>query len=150
MHIKCDPVGRRRRREHSAQFKSELVQASLRPGASVSAIALEHGLNANLLFAWRRMHLREQARQAQTAEGDRQPVLLPVEIRTEDADSDTAVAVVTSIPTPASPSRPVKPGRAASGTIEIDIGGAQVRVCGLVEEASLRLVLKILRGAVSA
>jgi hypothetical protein len=60
------------------------------------------------------------------------------------------VAVAASIPTPASPSRPVKPARAASGAIEIDIGGAQVRVCGLVEEASLRLVLKILRGAVAA
>jgi transposase-like protein len=31
------------------------------PGASVSAIALEHCINANLLFAWRRAHLRAMA-----------------------------------------------------------------------------------------
>ena len=152
LHIKGDQVGRRRRREHSAQFKRELVQASQQPGASVSAIALEHGLNANLLFAWRRMQLREQARQAQAAEADRQPVLLPVEICAEDADIGTGVTVVasTSMPAAAPPSRSARPARAASGTIEIDIGGALVRVRGLVEEASLRLVLQTLRGAVSA
>jgi len=120
----------------------------------VSAIALEHGLNANLLFAWRRMQLREQARQAETAvaDRDRQPVLLPVEICAEDADIGTGVAVVASTPMPAAapPSRPGRHARAASGTIEIDIGGAQVRVRGLVEEASLRVVLQTLRGAVSA
>jgi transposase len=43
--------GRRRRRRHSAQFKAKVVQACT-PGASVAAVALAHGLNANLVRRW--------------------------------------------------------------------------------------------------
>ncbi|WP_097201249.1 transposase [Variovorax sp. YR752] len=46
--------GARGRREHSPELKRELVARSLLPGASVSAIALDAGINANLLFTWRR------------------------------------------------------------------------------------------------
>ena len=55
MHIMNDRVtrGARGRREHSPELKRELVERSLLPGASVSAIALEAGINANLLFTWR-------------------------------------------------------------------------------------------------
>ena len=45
------------------------------PGASVAAVARQHGMNANLLFAWRRLHrkgLLETQRHA--------PALLPVKI----------------------------------------------------------------------
>ena len=38
------------RRQHDRQFKRHLVELSQQPGASVAAIALEHGLNANLLL----------------------------------------------------------------------------------------------------
>jgi transposase len=52
MHIMDKPVVRtpRRRREHSAEFKQDLVARSLQPGVSVAAIAMEGGINANLLF----------------------------------------------------------------------------------------------------
>jgi transposase len=43
--------GRRRRRCHSAQFKTQVVQACT-PGMSVAAVALAHGLNANLVRRW--------------------------------------------------------------------------------------------------
>ena len=43
--------GRGRRRRHSAQFKAQVVQAC-EPGTSVAAVALEHGLNANLVRRW--------------------------------------------------------------------------------------------------
>jgi transposase len=42
-----------RRRRHAATFKRELVERSLQPGASVSGIALENGINANVLFSKR-------------------------------------------------------------------------------------------------
>jgi transposase len=60
VHIMVDKLTspRRTRREHSDDFKRELVERSLQPDASVSAIALEAGINANLLFAWRRQFLR--------------------------------------------------------------------------------------------
>jgi Transposase len=38
------------------QGKRELVERSLQPGASVSGIALENCINANVLFKWRREH----------------------------------------------------------------------------------------------
>jgi transposase len=51
----------RTRRRHAAAFKRELVERSLQPGASVSGIALENGINANVLFRWRREQLRAAA-----------------------------------------------------------------------------------------
>ena len=41
-------------RKQSAQFKAEVVQACRQDGASVAAIALRSGLNANLVHRWLR------------------------------------------------------------------------------------------------
>lgn len=41
----------RRRRVHSAEFKAQAVQASQQPGVSMAAVAMAHGINANLLRA---------------------------------------------------------------------------------------------------
>lgn len=45
-------VGRRRRRLHSDEFKASAVSASLQPGVSMAAVAMAHGINANLLRRW--------------------------------------------------------------------------------------------------
>ena len=45
------PAGRRRR-HHSAEFKAKVVEECARPGVSMAAVALAHGLNANLLRRW--------------------------------------------------------------------------------------------------
>ena len=47
-------VGQKRdgRREYDPQAKQELVRQCLRPGVSVSRMALQHGVNANLLRLW--------------------------------------------------------------------------------------------------
>ncbi|MFM9927338.1 transposase [Variovorax sp. H27-G14] len=42
------------RRNHDRAFKQEPVRQSLKPEASLSAIALRTGVNANMLFKWRR------------------------------------------------------------------------------------------------
>lgn len=47
-----DLMGRRRRRRHSAEFKAAVIQECLRPGVSIAAVALAHGLNANMLRKW--------------------------------------------------------------------------------------------------
>lgn len=44
--------GRRHRRSHSAEFKAQVICACAGPGASVAAVALAHGLNANLVRRW--------------------------------------------------------------------------------------------------
>jgi len=43
---------RRRRRKHSAEFKEKVVAACRKPGVSIAAVALNNGLNANLLRRW--------------------------------------------------------------------------------------------------
>ncbi len=130
---------RPRRRNHSEELKRELVQRSLLPGASVSALAMEHGINANLLFAWRRAHLRATAStpSARTERtGDVGATLLPVEVVSQPNPSPTAMAAA---PSP-------RPNMAA-GTIEIEMTGVRVRVRGAVDDDSLRTVLAALRAS---
>jgi transposase len=64
------------RRRHSAEFKAEVLAACELPGASVSAVALAHGLNANLVHKWRRLAARESGARAE-ARGD---VFVPVAV----------------------------------------------------------------------
>lgn len=45
-------AARRTHRTYSAQFKADLVAACQRPGASIAALALQHGMNANVLHRW--------------------------------------------------------------------------------------------------
>ena len=42
------------RRRHGADLKARVLSECERPGASVAAIAMAHGLNANLVHKWRR------------------------------------------------------------------------------------------------
>jgi transposase len=116
------------RRRHGDAFKQELVERSLQPGASVSALAQEHGVNVNLLFNWRRLHLHALAVKPAAS---LHPALLPVTVVPE---------LPIAAPPPAAP-----PARAPSGTIEIEIGGARVRVRGNVDDTSLRGILRALR-----
>ena len=55
--VTTDTLGRRvaARRFRTLHEKRQIVQASLQPGSSVAEVARRHGLNANLLFAWRRL-----------------------------------------------------------------------------------------------
>jgi transposase len=117
------------RRRYSAAFKRELVERCLQRGASVSGIALDSGINANVLFRWRREHLRAAPRVQQ--EFVEQAVLLPVKL----ADPQTPTGLE------AMPARTREPG----GVIEIDIGAARVRLRGSVDEANVRCVLQALR-----
>ena len=133
MHIMDKQVVRvpRRRREHSAEFKRELVARSLEPGVSVAAIAMDGGINANLLFGWRRKHLESLAQAEPVPTRSPAAVLLPVSIESAPREIHRA------------PSTP--PARSSSGTIEIEIGSARVRLRGPVDDASLRSVLTVLR-----
>ena len=51
----------RARRRHSAEFKQRVLAECDRPGASVAAVALAHGLNDNLVHKWRRQSGRAGA-----------------------------------------------------------------------------------------
>ena len=43
---------RRRRRTHSDDFKANAVASCMQPGMSMAAVAMAHGINANLLRRW--------------------------------------------------------------------------------------------------
>jgi transposase len=122
--------GKDTRRKHSETLKRDLVERSLQPGASVSALAQEHGINAHLLFNWRRLHLRAQNTGAAVAP---LPTLLPVTVQTD-------VPALTGKPL----QPPAAPARAPTGTIEVEIGTARVRLRGTVDDASVRSVLRAL------
>lgn len=122
---------RRRRREHSAEFKRALIARSLEPGVSVAAIAMDNGINANLLFGWRRRHLESLAQAEPTAVHSPTAVLLPVSIDASPREIRSA--------------SPATLARSGGGSIEIEIGGARVRLRGPVDDASLRSVLTALR-----
>ena len=40
------------RRTHSPEFKSQVLAACRQPGASIAAVALAHGINANVVHKW--------------------------------------------------------------------------------------------------
>ena len=46
-------VKRAPRRRHDMDFKAQVLHACRQPGASVAAIARQHGLNANVVHRWR-------------------------------------------------------------------------------------------------
>jgi len=54
VHTICNEViaGGRRRRTHSAEFKAQVVAACNSPGVSSAAVAMAHGVNANLARRW--------------------------------------------------------------------------------------------------
>ena len=126
---------RKGRLNYDAGFKQQLAKASCEPGVSVAGLALEHGLNANMVHKWRRQYLATLAAQAQPMSAQFLPVsLAPV----EPAMVDQPVQVVPSrVTRPATPRLPVL----ATGTIEIKFGGATVRIDGLVNASVLAAVL---------
>ena len=134
MHIMDKQVVRapRRRREHSVEFKRELVARSLEPGVSVAAIAMDSGINANLLFGWRRRHVQSLTQAEPVPARSPAAVLLPVSIEAGPREVRYAA--------------PAPPARPGSGIIEIEIGSARVRLREPVDDVSLRSVLTALRG----
>lgn len=55
-------IGHKRdgRSRYDAQAKRELIERALQPGVSVARLALDHGVNANLLRTWIWRHRRAQ------------------------------------------------------------------------------------------
>lgn len=119
----ANPRAARERHFWSGEEKRRIVAESFTPGAFVSKVAQRYGVNANLLFTWR----RQEARRA--AFGDREaPVkLLPV--------------TVAAAGTPAAPVAASEP----IGRMEIVlVGGERIVVGADVDASSLARVVKAL------
>lgn len=76
------------RRKHSRELKAQVLQACHHPGASIAAVALAHGLNANLVHKWRRNAARLVIAGAPSVEGF---VALPLESVTAPSAPDIRI-----------------------------------------------------------
>ena len=111
----------RGRHTYLPEFKHWMVEQARQPGMSLAGLAMGNQVNANQLRRWVQLHGR----------GDEVPAagarLLPVTIA-------AASIAVTSSPR-------------AEVAVEIELGGAVVRVREGVAPSTLRLVLACLRGS---
>ena len=130
-------TGERRRRRWTAEEKARIVAESLEEGANVSEVARRNGVVRGLLTVWRHKFA--------TAAGFQAPGFVPVRIASESGPATACepdgLACAHKVPPPmASP-----PGK-LGGMIEIEVGGARIRVEPGVELATLSTVLLALRG----
>ena len=77
-------------RRHDLELKRHLATLWCEPGASVAAIAREHGINANMLFMWRKQYALGTAADS--------VVLLPVQVQAEDGLSDEVQSIARPSP----------------------------------------------------
>ena len=146
-------TGTGRRRRWSSDDKARIVVESLVPGAIVSEVARRNGLSPQQLFAWRREAYALFTGGADTHTAVQViPISPPPQRVGRQAQSPTSanapafapVAIVAA--SPASPP-PSQPPVVCSGTIEITIGDAVVRIIGQVETSMLTTVLRAVRRA---
>ena len=128
-------VTRNGRRYFGAEHKRRVVERCLAPGASVAAVALAHGFNANLVRRWVRQY---QASQAEAAGRPQLITVSVVEVRSAAGRAASKPAKRRS----SKQAEAIEP--AQTGRIEIQIGTAIVRLHGNVEAATLRTVLQAL------
>ena len=109
---------RRRSTNYPLEFKRRLAQQACDESVSVAQLAMQHGLNTNMVFRWRR-----QLRAGLLGKATQ---FLPV-----------ALAAESKIPAGA--------GTGDVGSIEIQLGQATIRIRGVPDPATLALVLQGLR-----
>jgi transposase len=105
-----------RRRRWSKAEKERIVAAAMEPGAVMSAVAREAGIQASQLFRWR-----------QQLQGLPRPASLALEVPTD-------AAPIAALPSPLSP-----------GVIEIEFAtGVRLRICGPVDTPIVAAVIQAL------
>jgi transposase len=153
------------RRSWSLEEKRRIVEEAVRPGASVAEVARRHGLNANLVFTWKRVAGAASASAANAtssvaiARPDAAPIpgsspeFMPIGTVAREhggapaeINGDPTLAVASGHSGRASMARPGMDER--PGAIEIDLAnGVRLRVDAFVNERALRRVLAVLKTA---
>jgi transposase len=124
-------TGMGRRRQFTEDFKAQVIEETLAPGAVVSDVARRHGLTPQQVFTWRR-----RARQA-----------------TDAARSKTLPAFVPAIVETAAPSELARKRQRrrthqvdrSSGGIEVEIAGMTVRIGRGADRKTIAAVLHALK-----
>jgi transposase len=113
------------KRFRSTQEKREIVEETLRAGASVSVVARAHDVNANQVFRWRKLYREGQL---EVDESTTRLRLLPVKV------TDVAVQ---KMRVSAKPKAKFK----SNGIIDIDLGHAGLRIEGAADPDCVRAAL---------
>jgi transposase len=116
------------RRRRSVEERRLIVEETLEAGSSVARVAMKHGVNANQVFKWKRLH---QAGRLGTR-AVREVQLLPVRVAEEQ-----------EVPQPEEPGGAPE---ASAGSIHIELpGSVRISLEGNVDPAMVRAVLQSLR-----
>ena len=110
-----------RRPNFPPDFKRKVVEASYRPGVSVSLIAREHDVNTNMVFRW-----RQQYQDGAFGPISQHVNLLPVEV------IEAPIELPPPVPLP-----PECPSE-----ILIEVGKAKLRITGKPDPQILQLTLQ--------
>jgi transposase len=125
-------VNRTGRRSYTLDYKLDVVRRCREPGVSVAAVALAHGINANLVRRWIVRH-----QDAHTDSASKSPAtMLPVII-------DATSALVEGRPDDQVDAATMR-RRTGAATIEIELYGARIHLRGGVDTQALRSVLDVL------
>ncbi|HEX4051777.1 MAG TPA: transposase [Steroidobacteraceae bacterium] len=130
---KTDALGRRNgpRRKYTISEKRQIAQETLQPGVSVAVVSQRRGINADLIFGWRRMLQQGLLIDAAIA----QVPLLPVKVTTP-----------TLTPAERSTAKAVARREQRDPVIEIELGrGKLIRVRGLDGASLVRLIESLAR-----
>ena len=121
-------TGPGRRRRWSDEQKMQVVAEAMEPGAVISRIARRWQICPSQVLTWRRAAVRATPSNA--------PAITPA-----------FVPIVEAARIPAPPASTLASSRTPE--IEIDTGGAKIRVAGGVDTKTLTAVLRALRAAAS-
>lgn len=133
-----------KRQYRTAEEKRQIVEETLASGVSVAVVARAHGVNANLVFHWRKLYqaglLADRAATSLGQAGASGVRLLPVRVAEETQNQPPFLAAV-STQSSVDPEAVV-----VSGSMELTLAKAQIRITGSVDAQVLRVVLECLRG----
>lgn len=138
---------RKGRRNYPIDFKKQLAIAACVPGVSVARLALDNGINANMLHKWRRTHLAgeldvREARSSTFVEVHITPAVnaaspVPVPVPVPVTQSGQHRADVIAPKATREPRQAVLPS-----VIGISLATVTLRLEGMVDPATLAQVLR--------
>ena len=118
------------RQRYSHEFKRQIVEASLTPGASIAAVALSHHINANLLHKWRwRYRHGEFGAVAEQSTLATVQMVNPARLAVAKPSQPTTISANTKL----------------TGHIELFFNNTRVLVHGAPDRQTLRSVIDALR-----
>jgi transposase len=110
-----------RRPNFPQEFKRKVVEATLQTGASVSLIAREHDVNANLVFRW-----RQQYQEGLFGPVSQSATFLPVQV----------IEMPTDLP------QVIQPQPECHSEIVVELGKAKLRITGTPDPQTMQLILQ--------